>query len=240
MHKDDADRGQARRARSCVSLSAVQRIWRKHRVRPQRLERHMVSNYPGFETKAAEMIGLYLSPPAHVMVLRVDEPRSSLRGTAGCGGAYTWTRANTRWSSVAARRAGSRLNRTPAGSAYETVTATSATARQAGRVSMCQLRIRWPAGQWTTAAAAPAAARPSTNCCAPTAASISRRDREDQYHHVGRVRDGRVQEVCDVRFENGAGAALKAQPSLRRIGTLPWRASANPRRGGSQAGHLKL
>src|SRR6218665_4035777 len=27
-----------------VSVSAVQRIWRKHNVRPQRLDRHMVSN----------------------------------------------------------------------------------------------------------------------------------------------------------------------------------------------------
>ncbi|MCW8226568.1 IS630 family transposase, partial [Verminephrobacter eiseniae] len=41
-----------------VSVSAVQRIWRKHNVRPQRLDRHMVSNDPDFETKAADVIGL--------------------------------------------------------------------------------------------------------------------------------------------------------------------------------------
>jgi transposase len=56
-----------------VSVSTVQRIWRKHNVRPQRLERHMVSNDPDFETKAADVIGLYLNPPAHAAVFCVDE-----------------------------------------------------------------------------------------------------------------------------------------------------------------------
>src|SRR5471032_1118728 len=56
-----------------VSVSAVQRIWRKHGIKPQRLERHMVSNDPDFETKAADVIGLYLHPPAHAAVFCVDE-----------------------------------------------------------------------------------------------------------------------------------------------------------------------
>lgn len=56
-----------------VSASAVLRIWRKHAVRPHRLERHMVSNDPDFETKAADVIGLYLNPPAHAVVFCVDE-----------------------------------------------------------------------------------------------------------------------------------------------------------------------
>ena len=56
-----------------VSCSTVQRIWRKHNVRPHRLERHMVSNDPDFETKAADVIGLYLNPPAHAAVFCVDE-----------------------------------------------------------------------------------------------------------------------------------------------------------------------
>ena len=33
----------------------------------------MVSNDPNFETKAADVIGLYLNPPAHVAVFCVDE-----------------------------------------------------------------------------------------------------------------------------------------------------------------------
>ena len=56
-----------------VSVTAVQRIWRKHGVRPQRLKRHMISNDPDFETKAADVIGLYLNPPAHAVVFCVDE-----------------------------------------------------------------------------------------------------------------------------------------------------------------------
>jgi transposase len=56
-----------------VSFSAVQRIWRKHGVRPHRLDTHMVSNDPEFEAKAADVIGLYLNPPAHAAVFCVDE-----------------------------------------------------------------------------------------------------------------------------------------------------------------------
>ncbi|HDR9173047.1 TPA: hypothetical protein QDB23_000233 [Burkholderia vietnamiensis] len=37
-----------------VSFSTIQRIWRKHGVRPHRLDTHMVSNDPDFETKAAD------------------------------------------------------------------------------------------------------------------------------------------------------------------------------------------
>ena len=56
-----------------VSFSTVQRIWRKHGVRPHRLDTHMVSNDPDFEIKAADVIGLYLNPPAHAAVFCVDE-----------------------------------------------------------------------------------------------------------------------------------------------------------------------
>jgi hypothetical protein len=56
-----------------VSASGVRRIWSKHGVRPDRLERHMVSNDPDFETKAADVIGLYLNPPANADVFCVDE-----------------------------------------------------------------------------------------------------------------------------------------------------------------------
>lgn len=56
-----------------VSFSGVQRIWRKHGVRPHRLNTHMVSNDEDFEAKAAEVIGLYLDPPEHAVVFCVDE-----------------------------------------------------------------------------------------------------------------------------------------------------------------------
>jgi transposase len=51
----------------------VQRIWRKHNVQPHRVERHMISNDPDFETKAADVIGLYLNPPQHAVIFSLDE-----------------------------------------------------------------------------------------------------------------------------------------------------------------------
>jgi transposase len=56
-----------------LPFMTVQRIWRKHNVQPHRVERHMISNDPDFETKAADVIGLYLNPPAHAAVFCVDE-----------------------------------------------------------------------------------------------------------------------------------------------------------------------
>jgi transposase len=56
-----------------VPFMSVQRIWRKHGVRPHRLDTHMISNDPDFEAKAADVIGLYLNPPAHAAVFCVDE-----------------------------------------------------------------------------------------------------------------------------------------------------------------------
>ena len=56
-----------------ISFMSVQRIWNKHGIRPHCLERHMVSNDPDFESKAADVIGLYLQPPAHAAVFCVDE-----------------------------------------------------------------------------------------------------------------------------------------------------------------------
>lgn len=56
-----------------LPFMTVQRIWRKHHLRPHRLDTHMVSNDPDFETKAADVIGLYLNPPAHAAVFCVDE-----------------------------------------------------------------------------------------------------------------------------------------------------------------------
>ena len=51
----------------------VARTWKKHGVQPHRMERYMASNDPEFEEKAADVIGLYLNPPQHAVVLCVDE-----------------------------------------------------------------------------------------------------------------------------------------------------------------------
>ncbi len=56
-----------------VSHMMVARVWRKHGLKPHRIERYMASNDPDFERKAADIIGLYLNPPAHAAVFCVDE-----------------------------------------------------------------------------------------------------------------------------------------------------------------------
>src|SRR5213079_345113 len=56
-----------------VSHMMVARVWRKHGLQPHRVERYMASNDPDFEKKAADIIGLYLNPPAHAAVFSVDE-----------------------------------------------------------------------------------------------------------------------------------------------------------------------
>ena len=56
-----------------VSHMMIARVWRKHSLKPHRLERYMASNDPDFERKAADIIGLYLNPPAHAAVFCVDE-----------------------------------------------------------------------------------------------------------------------------------------------------------------------
>lgn len=56
-----------------LSKDTVHRIWRTAGVKPHRLERYMASDDPDFETKAANIIGLYLEPPQHAAVFCVDE-----------------------------------------------------------------------------------------------------------------------------------------------------------------------
>ena len=56
-----------------VSHMMVARVWRKHGLKPQRIERYMASNDPDFQKKAADVIGLYLNPPAHAAIFCVDE-----------------------------------------------------------------------------------------------------------------------------------------------------------------------
>lgn len=56
-----------------ISHMMVARIWAKHGLKPHRLARYMSSDDPNFESKAADVIGLYLNPPAHAAVFCVDE-----------------------------------------------------------------------------------------------------------------------------------------------------------------------
>src|SRR5215471_13494841 len=56
-----------------LSKSTVQRILAQAQLKPHRLERYMASDDPDFESKAADIIGLYLHPPQHAAVFCLDE-----------------------------------------------------------------------------------------------------------------------------------------------------------------------
>ena len=64
-------RGMARA--SGLSVSTVQRIWRAFGLQPHRLETFKLSTDPDFVAKVRDVVGLYVSPPAHAIVLCVDE-----------------------------------------------------------------------------------------------------------------------------------------------------------------------
>ena len=65
--------GRAMAAASGVSLRSVQRIWTADRLQPHRVRRFKLSQDPAFAAKLRDVVGLYLDPPAHSLVLSVDE-----------------------------------------------------------------------------------------------------------------------------------------------------------------------
>jgi len=56
-----------------ISVSSVQRIWRSHGLQPHRMRQFKLSNDPRFAAKVRDIVGLYVDPPAHAVVLSVDE-----------------------------------------------------------------------------------------------------------------------------------------------------------------------
>jgi transposase len=56
-----------------ISLRAVQRLWEKHRLQPHRLRTFKRSNDPNFAEKVEDVVGLYMDPPAHAVVVSIDE-----------------------------------------------------------------------------------------------------------------------------------------------------------------------
>jgi transposase len=58
---------------SGISASAVRRIWRAHGLQPHRYRQFKLSNDPKFAEKLRDVVGLYVDPPAHAIVLSVDE-----------------------------------------------------------------------------------------------------------------------------------------------------------------------
>ena len=56
-----------------VAASTVQGIWKAHGLSPHRWRQFKLSNDPAFAEKLTDIIGLYVDPPAHAVVLSVDE-----------------------------------------------------------------------------------------------------------------------------------------------------------------------
>ncbi len=58
---------------SGVSPATVGRIWRVHGLKPHLVRTFKLSNDPHFAEKLDDIIGLYLNPPQHALVLSLDE-----------------------------------------------------------------------------------------------------------------------------------------------------------------------
>ncbi len=56
-----------------ISHTSVQRIWAEAGLKPHLTARFKVSNDPQFEEKVTDIVGLYMNPPDHALVLCVDE-----------------------------------------------------------------------------------------------------------------------------------------------------------------------
>ncbi|MEM9764491.1 MAG: IS630 family transposase [Pseudomonadota bacterium] len=65
--------GRMMAAAAGISLRSVQRIWAAHNLQPHRLRSFKLSHDPAFAEKLMDVVGLYVDPPAHAVVLSVDE-----------------------------------------------------------------------------------------------------------------------------------------------------------------------
>ena len=56
-----------------LAVSTVQDIWKAHGLAPHRWRAFKLSNDPAFAAKLNDVVGLYVDPPEHAVVLSVDE-----------------------------------------------------------------------------------------------------------------------------------------------------------------------
>jgi len=56
-----------------TNATAVARIWRDHGLKPHRVKTFKLSNDPRFVEKLEDIVGLYMNPPEHALVLSCDE-----------------------------------------------------------------------------------------------------------------------------------------------------------------------
>lgn len=60
-------------AETRLSKSTIQRVWKAFGLQPHRQKHFKLSNDPFFVEKVRDVVGLYLNPPDHAIVLAVDE-----------------------------------------------------------------------------------------------------------------------------------------------------------------------
>ena len=65
--------GRAMAQAAGISLRSVQRIWAAHGLKPHRVKTFKLSRDPKFAAKVQDIVGLYVDPPEHALVLAVDE-----------------------------------------------------------------------------------------------------------------------------------------------------------------------
>ncbi len=58
-----------------LGVVTVQRIWNAHGLAPHRWRTFKLSSDPAFVEKLRDVVGLYVAPPAHAVVLSIDEKR---------------------------------------------------------------------------------------------------------------------------------------------------------------------
>jgi len=56
-----------------IGVVSVQRIWKAHSLTPHRMRTFKLSKDPRFVEKFTDVVGLYVDPPAHAVILSMDE-----------------------------------------------------------------------------------------------------------------------------------------------------------------------
>jgi len=79
-----------------IGVISVQRIWKAHSLTPHRMKGFKLSNDPRFLEKFCDVVGLYVDPPAHAVVLSMDEKcqSASKRGSDAVLVTGSWCRAD--------------------------------------------------------------------------------------------------------------------------------------------------
>ncbi len=60
-----------------VSSASVQRVWHANGLKPHLIKTFKLSNDPDFIEKLEDVVGLYMNPPEHALVLCIDDPSTS-------------------------------------------------------------------------------------------------------------------------------------------------------------------